>query len=120
MKRAVFVISMALLFLASCKSVERGTVQQKTYYDMNERYSLSVEQFSKFRSLSLRGDGDASFKIAQDFIYGGDAGEGYFWLRLSAEQGNCDALDVFKHMDDLSNPAAARLARKALSECSGK
>lgn len=57
------------------------------------QHDLTAEQTLQLRAAALNGDAEASRRLADFALFIESHEEDYaFWLRLSAEQGNCDSL----------------------------
>lgn len=85
---------MILVILVSTAS------EGETWEEMEEIRTLSVSERIELRRKATSGDSEASYRLA--LFYGDyqsyDFIQYFFFLMLSAEQGNCNALEDFYHL----------------------
>lgn len=69
-------------------------------------YDMSQEEIEVSRTRAVGGDAQSSRRLADYSIFvGSDEHEYAFWLRLSAEQGNCDS--IFRYLQWHENRPSA-------------
>jgi len=81
-----------VLFGNESKAPPAAPSQGEQAYDLSSTFDLDAAELERIRQLAVRGDAAASHRISDYYLWGyNQVEEGWFWLRLAAEQGDCDA-----------------------------
>lgn len=74
-------------------------------FTINQSIQLGEEEIAKLSESALAGDKEASYRLAQVFIYGyNDREKGLKWMKLAASQGHPLAIEAFEDFgEDLSD-----------------
>lgn len=64
-------------------------------------YYLKADEIVRLRKLAMRGGNEAANQLSRYYsIYEGNLSQGEFWLRVAAENGDCEAAkEVFDRFD---------------------
>lgn len=80
-------LKVGILFLLMLFPISQGCA-----VTFDDDYVIKSAELPKVREAAAGGDRDASYRLWQFYsMERGDVDEGLFWLRLSAEQGSCEA-----------------------------
>lgn len=72
--------------------------------NLNAGFVLGADEVPSLRAKAAKGDAEASHRLSDHYGLGlGDSEQSMFWLRLSAEQGGCPALEQMLTMYRMAN-----------------